>query len=1027
MMAFDRSGWQPHGEGVSFRTTEGGSMNPTIRDLGSALVVLLGLLSPLPADAADSPLTVRRLAGWLGGPSWMDGPGSVARFRGPQGIAVTADGTAYVADSFTCTLRVVSPAGVVTTLAGSPYQTGAADGTGSAARFSCPIGVALGPGGDLFVTDGCAHQLRRVTPAGAVTTVAGAAGQPGSTDGTGSAARFDLPSGVAVDPSGNVYVSDTGNQTIRRVTPAGVVSTVAGSAGQVGTLDGTGSAARFDSPFGLAWDPSGSVVVADSGAQLVRRVTPDGVVTTVAGGAWERGTTDGPASQARFDFPRGVAVDATGATLVSETMRVRRISASGTVGTLAGSFWGYGDGTGWGAKFDEAQAIGLDAAGNALVADYRNHAIRRVTPQGAVTTVAGSPSLPGMVDGPGSAARFAKPAGLSVDPAGNVIVADLGNRRVRRVSPAGEVTTLAGGAAGGVDGTGSAAGFLGVCGGAVDPAGNVYLADTYQHTIRKVSPAGVVTTLAGSPGVWGSADGNASAARFNSPLGVALDAGGNLYVADSENHTIRKVTPSGDVGTLAGKAGHPGAEDGPGSAARFSQPAAVVLDADGNVVVADAVAQTIRKVLPSGSVTTLAGKAYQAGSEDGTGSAARFWLDFQDFVDPEVFDLHSRGLAADGSGNVYVADFHNHTIRKVTREGVVTTVVGAAGDYGSKDGAGSDARLRYPAGLAADARGNLWIADTGNHNVRTATTSPWGCTSDTTHLCLLGGRFRVSVTYQDYAGNAGIGSAVPLTEDTGYFWFFDERNVEVIAKMVRFCDGPTGNVGVYANGLTDLRVDLRVEDLAGSTPPRAYTNPLGSGFRLIRDGAFPCSATAESCADGETRTPAAPSHLAGDALPRGRLHARARGLDHPAGPYPEWDGGEARGDARPPALLALPAHEPTSTCSPDEHSLCLLNGRYRVTADYRDYGGGTGPGQAVPLTSDTGYFWFFDARNVEVVAKLVSFCGSSTNKVAVYANGLTDLEVNVHVTDTVTSQRVTYTNQLGTPFELIREGPFACP
>ncbi len=306
-------------------------------------------------------------------------------------------------------------------------------------------------------------------PAYAFTNFAGQPGGLGNADGTGSNARFYYPSGVAVDSAGNVYVADNANSTIRKVTPAGVVTTLAGSAGSSGTNDGVGSAARFSSPNGVAVDSAGNVYVADTGNQTIRKVTPAGVVTTLAGSPGQTGSSDGTGSSAKFSQPFGVAVD---------------------------------------------------SAGNVYVADYYNDTIRKVTPAGVVTTLAGSPGQTGSSDGTGSNARFYYPRGVAVDSAGNVYVADYYNSTIRKVTPAGVVTTLAGSPrhAGSSDGTGSNARFFWPYGVAVDSAGNVYVADTGNSTIRKVTPAGVVTTLAGSPGQSGSSDGTGSNARFDHPM-----------------------------------------------------------------------------------------------------------------------------------------------------------------------------------------------------------------------------------------------------------------------------------------------------------------------------------------------------------------------------------------------------------------------------------------------------------------------------------------------------------------------------
>jgi sugar lactone lactonase YvrE len=270
----------------------------------------------------------------------------------------------------------------------------------------------------------------------------------------------------------------------------------------------------------------------------------------------------------------------------------------------------------------------------------------------AFGTLAGLAGSLGNVDGIGGAARFQFPRGITVDSAGNLYLADSSNHTIRKVTPAGVVTTLAGlaGAMGSTDGTGSAARFFFPSGVAVDSAGIVYVADANNHTVRKITPAGVVTTLAGLAGVPGSVDGAGSGARFQDPRGVTVDSAGNLYLADSLNHTVRKVTPLGVVTTLAGLAGVPGSNDGAGSGARFSFPDGITVDSVGNLYLVDTNNHTIRKVSQDGVVTTLAGLAFTFGSADGTGSAARFWS--------------PSGVAIDSAGKVYVADTSNHTVRK---------------------------------------------------------------------------------------------------------------------------------------------------------------------------------------------------------------------------------------------------------------------------------------------------------------------------------------------------------------------------
>ena len=668
-----------------------------------------------------------------------------------------------------------------TTIAGSPGSTNA-DGTGSAARFLGPGGVAMDSAGNIYVADTDNSAIRKMTPTvvsgvtnWVVTTIAGSAGNQGSADGTGSAARFNYPTAVAVDSADNVYVADMVNNTIRKITPTvvsgvtnWVVTTIAGSAGNVGSGDGTGSAAQFWGPEGVAVDSAGNVYVADSENDTIRKITPtvvsgvtNWVVTTIAGFAGNYGSADGTGSAAQFDGPDSVVVDGAGDLYVADTdnQTIRKITptlVSGVtnwvVTTLAGSAGASGsaDGTGSAAQFLDPQSVAVDSAGNLFVADTGNNTIRKITPtvvsgvtDWVVSTIAGNPDYEGWVDGTGSAAQFAGPCGVVVDGSGNLYVADTGNATIRKITPTvvsgvtnWVVTTIAGsvgdsgssGYSGSADGTGSAAQFYSPLDVAVDGTGSLYVADTNNSMIRKITPTvvsgvtnWVVATLAGSAGCSGSADGTGTAAELNFPSDVAVDGSGNVYVADTGSSTIRKITPAGVVTTIAGSARNAGSADGTGSAAQFDGPCGVAVDGAGNLYVADMANVAIRKITPtvvSGVtnwvVTTIAGAAGNYGSADGTGSAAQF-------MQPE-------GVAVDSAGNVYVADASNYAIRKITptvvsgvTKWVVTTIAGAAGNYGSADGTGSAAQFRGPYGVAVDGAGNVYVGDTGNFTIRKVT------------------------------------------------------------------------------------------------------------------------------------------------------------------------------------------------------------------------------------------------------------------------------------------------------------------
>ena len=310
-----------------------------------------------------------------------DGTGASSSFWSPEGVAADDQGNLYVADSGSNKIRKILPGGIVTTLAGSGYF-GSADGTGAAATFFYPRGVAVDGTGIVYVTDSGNRKIRKILPGGVVTTLAGT-GMHGSTDGSGTEATFAAPTGIAVDGTGNVFVANTMTNSIRKITPSGVVSTLAGS-GAYGATDGTGTAASFDWPHGVAVDAAGNVYVADHGNEKIRKVTPGGVVTTFAGSG-AAGSADGTGAAASFSSPFGVAVDRSGNVYVSDSAgnRIRKILPGGLVTTLAGSgAQGSADGTGTAASFALPHGVAVDGAGNVYVADRQNNRIRRIAPPG---------------------------------------------------------------------------------------------------------------------------------------------------------------------------------------------------------------------------------------------------------------------------------------------------------------------------------------------------------------------------------------------------------------------------------------------------------------------------------------------------------------------------------------------------------------------------------------------------------------------------------------------------------------------
>lgn len=314
----------------------------------------------------------------------------------------------------------------------------------------------------------------------------------------------------------------------------GNVTTLAGSS--VGYSDETGLAAQFNSPIGLCFDNHGDLIVGDWGNHKIRKVTLNGIVSTIAGST--EGYLDEVSSLAMFDFPSGVCRDASNNIFVCDQLnaRIRKISPEGNVSTFAGSTNGYADGIGPSAMFSQQNAMCFDAAGNMYVADSGNDRIRKITTAGEVTTFAGG--SPGFSDGIGIAAKFNFPKGICIDPTGNLYVSDEVNHRIRKITPSGEVSTIAGSTAGFNNGTGIEAQFRNPQNITIDPQGNLYVVDFYNQKIRKITTSGVVSTLAGS--TQGYSDGKGEAAKFSDPRGIFYYKG-KLYVADSGNHKIRVI------------------------------------------------------------------------------------------------------------------------------------------------------------------------------------------------------------------------------------------------------------------------------------------------------------------------------------------------------------------------------------------------------------------------------------------------------------------------------------------------------
>jgi sugar lactone lactonase YvrE len=540
----------------------------------------------------------------------------------------------------------------------------------------------------LYVTDMGNQAVRKITQDGVVTTLARNAG------------GFFSLWGIAADTAGNVFVSDIGSagQTISRISPSGVVTVEAGMPGVRGATNGPAKAATFYVPRGLAMTANGSVLVADSQNALIRAISPIGFVTTLAGSTGVLGEVDGPLATARFVYPGALAVDAVGDIYVSDTVgsmyagyTIRKITPMGFVTTLAGTAGvsGSADGVGAAASFSLVWGLGVDVLGNLYAADSGNNTVRKITAAGVVTTIAGTPprATPtpcvGPPDGVGAAAKFCSPGALAADRGGNVYVADTGSHTIRRITPSGVVSLLAGqlGVTGTQDGTGAGATFNAPSGIAVGADGIIYVADTGSHRIRKVTPAGVVTTLAGAD--WE----NPSGIEFfplpphpgSRPTSLAVDGAGTVYAIDNGVRTIRKVTTTGEVSTPTGS-----------SVLAASPLTGIAVDAAGIIYVSNST--TVSKLAPEGAVTLLAGSPGDSNAVDGVGGQARFRA--------------AADLALDSAGRILVVDSGNNTIRRIAHDGTVTTIVGQGGSGGVVLGA-LPGGLDRPTGLAISGAGLL--------------------------------------------------------------------------------------------------------------------------------------------------------------------------------------------------------------------------------------------------------------------------------------------------------------------------------
>jgi len=690
-------------------------------------------------NAQDGPGTITTIAGT--GTAGFSGDGGVAtsaQLFNTKGLAVDGAGNLFIAEYGNNRVRKVTPDGIIRTVAGNGTLGFSGDGgPATSAQLNYPAGIAVDAAGNLFIADGSNHRIRKVAPDGTIATVAGNGnnGNPffGGDGGPATSAQLFVPEDVAVDAEGNLFIADFGNSRIRKVTPGGIISTVAG--GGIGLADGIpATSTQLNSPSGVALDATGNLFIAQPAGMGIRKVTPAGIITTVAGtGAPGFSGATGVAVDAdgnlfiagnnriRKVTPGGI---------------ITTVVGNGTFG-----FGGDG-GPATCAQLREAFKVVVDSGGNLFIADYGNYRIRKVVAGSseAIPIITGMTSTWGAqgttvnaniegtnlcgatgvsISGIGVSATVASGGSQTSLPI-TIIIASAsaaapGSRIVTvtnavgtsdpftgfTVGTSGVITTIAGNGFSGFSGDGgpaTSAQLSGSSGVAVDGSGNIYFADNGNNRIRKVTAAGIITTVAGNGSAGFSGDGGpATSAQLSGPAAVALDRSGNIYITDNRNHRIRKVTAVGVITTVAGNgsAGFSG-DGGPATAAQLQSPAGIAVDGVGNLFIADLSNYRIRKVTPAGIITTAAGTGspFFSGDEGPATSAG----------------LNAFGVAVDPTGNLLIADFGNHRIRKVTPEGIITTVVGnGTVGYTGDGGPATSAQISYPRGVAVDPNGNLLI------------------------------------------------------------------------------------------------------------------------------------------------------------------------------------------------------------------------------------------------------------------------------------------------------------------------------
>jgi sugar lactone lactonase YvrE len=583
-----------------------------------------------------------------------------------------------------------------------------------AVSLNWPSAVASDGKGNIYVGLRGAHQVVRIDSSGLLWLVAGtgALGSQGASGdgGQATAATLSTPLSLAFDAAGNLYIADAGANRIRKVNTSGVISTFAGNGNNINSGDGgLATSASLNTPSAITFDQHGNLLIADTGNNEIRMVSPAGIITKVAGtgnAAYDGNT--GIVATAAFSGPTGVAVDNLGNIYVSDAgnQRVRVLGTNGLTSVFAGTGvkGSFGDGRqATTAELNNPGALLFDSAGNLYIADIGNDRVRRITSDGVIANYAGSGTIGASGDGGYAIAANINLQNIALDPQSNLLIADGGNYRVRLVAASNQFISTVGGN-----------GLIAYNPTNLFTTGNqVYFSDSTAARIRQFnvsSGAASVAIVAGNGQVtFDAADDTAVTARLNAPRGLTRDTAGNIYFADSKNQVVRQITPEGALVTLAGDNVNIDTGDGGlATAAQLSGPVDVAVNSTGNLYILEQLGNRIRVITKNnGNIAEYAGTGVPGTPSSPTGSALG-----QPMNGPQ-------GMTIDSSGSIYYADTGNNLIRKITTDGNVATVVGTGtAGYTGDGGSALSATVRNPTGVAVDSFGNIFIADTRNNVIR---------------------------------------------------------------------------------------------------------------------------------------------------------------------------------------------------------------------------------------------------------------------------------------------------------------------